>query len=127
MILDATESSPARLNAAGELLAEGRPIAYRAITIRIADGIAVVCAATQWHQSNLTERIARDELSAARECYQEFVSLHPSFHGLLHHLPTRYYLVDDYRVAAVELCHLDGEAIIWAAGFQRQSDATGNA
>ena len=94
-------------------------MAYRAISLHLVDGAILVYARTQWRPSNLTGRIAREELEAAKASFAELLGLHPSFPRVLDRLPIRYGLIDDYGGGAVELCHLEGGSLVWPTGFHR--------
>ena len=116
--MDITDASADRTKLAMERFLEGHSIAFdRVVFFHGADGSLHVSVASQWLPDNVTEQTARNDLNHAKQVMMHLSEISAEFRQQVASLPHRYSVVNDYGTGAVELCHLEGDSLVWARGF----------
>jgi hypothetical protein len=117
--LHISQLSGPRFQLALELLREGRPFIYSAVTFCFTSNDELECAAhTSWGFDSPTEETARNDLVRAKTLVHQMLDKIPDFAELIGNRKIRFCLIVDYSTGIGTLCRLDGDDIQWAAGIQ---------
>lgn len=113
VFVDITDGTPERLRLGLEQMAEGHAVSCDGVGFAVIGGVLQVSTSTQWSPQNVTDALARREIERARQICNFLTESSPEFRARLFSVPRRYSIVHDDGVSAVEICHLEGDTLVW--------------
>ena len=111
--MDITDGTPERVRLGVEQMAEGHAVSCDGVSFALIGGVLLISATMQWSLRNVTELVARREIERARQVCDFLTEASQEFRTRLSPLPRRYPLVHDDGTSAVEVCHLEGDGVVW--------------
>ena len=118
------ETTGRRAEAALALLSTGQFINFRGVGLQLAANGGLECRVfTEWAPENVNAEIAKQELSAGKETLGALLAGSETFAPLLATRSATWELLYDYGQGAIRLCQLDGDRVVWDAGWPRRKPA----
>lgn len=116
-LLILTELNGERLNLALDLFTRGQSFIFNAVVFnRDSTGCVNCMAISQWNSDNLTEELAQNGITRAKDTYAHLRNSCNRFGALTRNAMTRYSLIDDYGMGCIEVCHEEDGKIVWSPG-----------
>jgi len=121
--MNITDATRDRMRAAVELFLDGAD-SVESGGVCIAnrhDGELEISVHSEWLPENVTEQTARADLAHGQQVFDYIADFSPEFRRRVASMPRRYCVIHDYGMGSVELCHLEGDRLIWSPGFGREN------
>jgi len=109
-----------RAQLALQMLSDGKAVNFRGLGLQLNAAGAIECRVfSLWQPKNVTEAIAREELSMGQGTFEQLLEESSSLAAWLQLRPRVWSLLADYGNGAVRLCSLEGQVIRWHGGLPR--------
>jgi hypothetical protein len=118
------EPTGRRAEVAYEQLSAGNYINFRGLGLQIVPSGVVECRVfSQWAPENLNAEIAAQEFAVGKEQLGDLLAGSEKFASLLEPRVQIWELLYDYGQGAIRLCRLDGDKLVWDAGWPKRGPA----